>query len=80
MSPQHLLSVADLGGADGINEVLELTMRERREAGGDVEAMKGVTTGQIQQVKAATSALRQLREGLWSRDEEDAPDELLPGD
>src|SRR6185503_6785502 len=47
----------------GINEVLERTMRERREAGGDVEAMKGVTTGQIQQVKAATSALKQLREG-----------------
>ena len=64
----------------GINEVLERTMRERREAGGDVEAMKGVTTGQIQQVKAATSALKQLREGLWSKDAEDAPSELLPGD
>ena len=25
MSAQHLLSIADLGGADGINEVLELT-------------------------------------------------------
>ena len=64
----------------GINEVLERTMRERREAGGDVEAMKGVTSGQILQVKAATSALKQLREGLHSRDKEDAPDELLPGD
>ena len=64
----------------GINEVLERTMRERREAGGNVDAMKGVTSGQIQQVKAATAALRQLREGLWSKDEADAPDELLPGD
>jgi len=64
----------------GINEVLERTMRERREAGGDVEAMKGVTSGQIQQVKAATAALRQLREGLWSKDTEEQPQELLPGD
>lgn len=65
----------------GINEVLERTMRDRREASSDLEAMKGSTTGQIQQVKAATSALKQLREGLWSKDSEEAPpDELLPGD
>ena len=65
----------------GINEVLERTMRERREASSDVESMKGVTSGQILQVKAATSALKQLREGLWSKDAEDAPaQEVLPGD
>lgn len=60
----------------GISEILDRTMRERREVGGDVEAMKGVTSQQIQQIRAASSALKHLREGLWS--EAEAPAEL-PG-
>lgn len=58
----------------GISEVLDRTMRERREAGGNIDAMKGVTTIQIQQVRAASAALRQLREGLWSPAEPPAPE------
>lgn len=58
----------------GISEVLDRTMRERREAGGNIDAMKGVTTLQIQQVRAASAALRQLREGLWSPAEPPAPE------
>lgn len=61
----------------GISEILDRTMRERREVGGDVEAMKGVTTQQIQQIRAASSALKQLRETLWS--EPEAPAELPGG-
>ncbi|MDX2093617.1 MAG: dynamin family protein [Kofleriaceae bacterium] len=57
----------------GISEILDRTMRERREQGGDIEDLKVATSAQIQQVKAATSALRQLREGLWTTDEEPAP-------
>lgn len=58
----------------GISEVLDRTMRERREAGSNIGAMKGVTTTQIQQVRAASAALRQLREGLWSPAEPPAPE------
>jgi len=61
----------------GISEILDRTMRERREVGGDVEAMKGVTSQQILQIRAASSALKQLREGLWS--EPEAPAELPAG-
>ena len=61
----------------GISEILDRTMRERREVGGDVEAMKGVTAQQIQQIKAASSALKQLRESLWA-EERDAPPAELP--
>ena len=57
----------------GISEVLDRTMRERREAGSNIGAMKGVTTTQIQQVRAASAALRQLREGLWSPAEPPPP-------
>jgi len=56
----------------GISEILDRTMRERREAGGNVEGMKVATTAQIQQVRAVTAALRQLREGLWSTEDEPA--------
>ncbi|CAN5554554.1 hypothetical protein BH11MYX1_BH11MYX1_04840 [soil metagenome] len=49
----------------GINEILERTMSERREAGNQVDAMKTVTTAQIEAIRAASSALRQLREGIW---------------
>lgn len=50
----------------GISEILDRTMRERREVGSNVEGMKVTTTAQIDQVRAATAALKQLREGLWS--------------
>ena len=63
----------------GISEILDRTMRERREVGGDVEAMKGVTSQQIQQIKAASSALKQLRESLWSEEVEAPPAELPAG-
>jgi hypothetical protein len=62
----------------GISEILDRTMRERREVGGDVEAMKGVTSQQIQQIKAASAALKQLRESLWS-EERETPAELPAG-
>ena len=52
----------------GISEILDRTMSERREAGGQLDGMKLSTTSQIAQVRATTSALRQLREGLWSAD------------
>ena len=58
----------------GISEILDRTMRERREHGDDLDAMKGVTSKQIAQVRAGISALKQLREGLASGDRE--PDHL----
>jgi GTPase Era involved in 16S rRNA processing len=64
----------------GISEILDRTMRERRESGGDIEEMKGVTSAQIQQVRAATSALKQLRENLHAEETDAPPAELAPGD
>jgi GTP-binding protein EngB required for normal cell division len=65
----------------GISEILDRTMTERRETAGGVAELKSATTRQIQQIRAAGSALRQLREGLWAG--EDLPaaqvlDELPP--
>ena len=57
----------------GISEILDRTMRERREHGGDLESMKGVTSAQILQIRAASSALKQLREHLWSSETEGEP-------
>ncbi|HMG23680.1 MAG TPA: dynamin family protein, partial [Kofleriaceae bacterium] len=53
----------------GISEILDRTMTERREHAGGVAELKSSTTRQIEQIRAAGSALRQLREGLWSGDE-----------
>ncbi|MBA3464184.1 MAG: dynamin family protein [Deltaproteobacteria bacterium] len=64
----------------GISEILDRTMRERRESGGDIEEMKGVTSAQILQVRAATSALKQLRENLHGEDPDAPPAELSAGD
>ena len=58
----------------GISEILDRTMSERRERSGELDTMRHSTTGQIEQVRAATSALRQLRESIWSADE--APAEV----
>ena len=53
----------------GIGEVLDRTMRERREKGGDLGALRNATTAQITQVGAVRAALSQLRESIWSSDE-----------
>ena len=57
----------------GISEILDRTMRERKERAGDVSELKVGTSAQIEQVRAATRALAQLREGLWSGETEEAP-------
>ncbi len=57
----------------GISEILDRTMAERREHSGGLAEMKAVTTQQIQQIRAVGSALRQLREGLWTPDELPTP-------
>ncbi|MGE0396035.1 MAG: dynamin family protein [Kofleriaceae bacterium] len=57
----------------GISEILDRTMRERKERAGDVSELKVGTTAQIEQVRATTRALAQLREGLWSADAEEPP-------
>ena len=66
----------------GISEILDRTMIERREHGGGVAELKSATTRQIQQIRAAGNALRQLREGLWaSEDLPEAPAvDALPPD
>ncbi len=61
----------------GISEILDRTMRERREAGGQIEGLRLATTEQIAQVVAARAAIRQLREGLWSSE---APPPEVPTD
>lgn len=57
----------------GISEILDRTMRERKERAGDVSELKVGTSAQIEQVRAATKALAQLREGLWSGESEADP-------
>ena len=44
-------------------------MRERREQGGSIDALRTATTKQVGQVAAVRAALGQLREGIWSSDE-----------
>jgi GTP-binding protein EngB required for normal cell division len=53
----------------GISEILDRTMLDRRERGGEVEAMRAVTSDQIQQIIAARAAIVTLRERIWSGDE-----------
>lgn len=60
----------------GISEILDRTMRERREAGGAIDGLRLATSEHIAQVAALRLALAQLREGLWSSEE--APPELPP--
>src|SRR3954471_7136440 len=52
----------------GISEILDRTMTERREQSGEIGELRASTTGQIAAVKATSSALRQLREGIWAGD------------
>ncbi|HEU0030925.1 MAG TPA: dynamin family protein [Kofleriaceae bacterium] len=60
----------------GISEILDRTMAERREAGGQVDAMRTSTSAQIDQVAAVRRALGQLRENLWTPHEEPAAEDL----
>ena len=53
----------------GISEILDRAMADRRERSGQIDELRGSTTTQIAQVKATTSALRQLREGIWIVDD-----------
>ncbi len=53
----------------GISEILDRTMRERRERAGEIGELRVSTGQQIEQVKATTAALRQLREGIWTAEE-----------
>jgi GTPase Era involved in 16S rRNA processing len=54
----------------GISEILDRTMRERREAGTELEGLRHSTTEQIAAVSAVRKGLGQLREGLWSAETE----------
>ncbi len=49
----------------GISEILDRTMLERRSASENIDALRTSTTAQIAQVRAATAAIRQLREAIW---------------
>jgi GTP-binding protein EngB required for normal cell division len=53
----------------GISEILDRTMRERRERAGEIGALRTSTASQILQVKATSAALRQLREGIWASED-----------
>jgi small GTP-binding protein len=50
----------------GISEILDRTMADRRERGGELGELRTATTAQIAQVAAARAALKQLREGIWT--------------
>jgi GTP-binding protein EngB required for normal cell division len=49
----------------GISEVLDRTMRDRKERGGDVDAMKEATSVQITAMITSRKQLSQLRGTLW---------------
>ncbi|MGE0872721.1 MAG: dynamin family protein [Kofleriaceae bacterium] len=54
----------------GISEILDRTMSERRDRTGELGELRQATTTQIAQVAATRRALGQLREGLWSMEDE----------
>jgi GTP-binding protein EngB required for normal cell division len=62
----------------GIVEVLDRTIRERRETGGNLEQLKTATSTQIGAVAAVRSALGHLREGIWSSETEPGTPESVP--
>ena len=53
----------------GISEILDRTMRDRKERGGEVDVMRADTSEQIQQLIAARGAITHLRERIWATDE-----------
>ncbi len=64
--------VSNAGNAlyKGISEILDRTMTERRDRGIAVADVKASTASQIEAVRTATAALRQLREGIWAPDDD----------
>lgn len=49
----------------GISEILDRTMVERKDRSDSIEVLRTSTSEQIAQVRAATAAIRQLREAIW---------------
>jgi GTPase Era involved in 16S rRNA processing len=64
----------------GISEILDRTMSERRERGGEVSELRHSTTSQIESVAAVRRALAHIREGLWSPADEPPPEEPEPSE
>jgi GTP-binding protein EngB required for normal cell division len=64
--------VSNAGNAlyKGISEILDRTMTERRDRGIAVADVKASTASQIEAVRTATAALRQLREGIWAPEDD----------
>lgn len=62
----------------GISEILEQTMRERRERAGELDELRAATSEQIRAVTGTRKAIEQLREALWQTHAE-APEDALPG-
>ncbi|HTJ47524.1 MAG TPA: dynamin family protein [Kofleriaceae bacterium] len=50
----------------GISEILDRTISDRKDKGGEVDALRAGTSEQITRVAAARAALTQLRDGIWS--------------
>jgi GTP-binding protein EngB required for normal cell division len=56
----------------GISEILDRTMADRKERGGEVDALRAGTSDQILEIIAARTAISQLRERIWSREPEES--------
>jgi hypothetical protein len=54
----------------GIGEILDRTIAERRDKTGPVDELKSATGAQIAAVRAASAALRQLRDGIWATEDD----------
>jgi hypothetical protein len=57
----------------GIGEILDRTLRERRERGDQIGEMRATTAAQQHAVHAARAALTQLRESAWAAPGEPTP-------
>jgi len=64
----------------GISEILDRTISERRERGGEVSELRHSTSSQIESVAAVRRALVHIREGLWSPADEPPPEEPEPSE
>ncbi|WP_428268425.1 dynamin family protein [Haliangium sp.] len=66
----------------GISEILDQTIRERRERAGELDGLRAATSEQITAVTASRRALDQIREALWRSYDEPPPDVVgtRPGD
>ncbi len=63
----------------GISEILDRTLSERRDKNSAVDDLKSATASQIVQIRAASAALRQLRETLHQSALPDEPTPQLSG-